>query len=52
VNPHTFSRAIALLRSGKVRVGDLPIDRFPLEGVHDALRHHREGLTFKCIIIP
>jgi threonine dehydrogenase-like Zn-dependent dehydrogenase len=52
VNPHTFSRAIALLRSGRVRVEDFPIARFPLEGVHEALRYHREGLTLKSIIIP
>jgi 2-desacetyl-2-hydroxyethyl bacteriochlorophyllide A dehydrogenase len=52
VNPHTFSRAIALLRSGRVRVEDFPISRFPLDGVHEALRYHREGLTLKSIIIP
>jgi L-iditol 2-dehydrogenase len=52
VNPHTFSRAIALLRSGMVRLEDFPISRFPLEGVHEAFRYHREGLTLKCIIIP
>jgi threonine dehydrogenase-like Zn-dependent dehydrogenase len=52
VNPHTFSRAIALLRSGSVRVEDFPITRFPLDGVHEALRYHREGLTLKSIIIP
>lgn len=52
VNPHTFSRAIALLRSGMVRVEDFPITRFPLDGVHEALRYHREGLTLKSIIIP
>jgi L-iditol 2-dehydrogenase len=52
VNPHTFSRAIALLRSGAVRLNDFPITRFPLDGVHEALRYHREGLTLKSIIIP
>ncbi len=52
VNPHTFSRAIALLRSGRVRVDEFPIARFPLQGVHEALRQHREGLTLKSIIIP
>jgi L-iditol 2-dehydrogenase len=52
VNPHTFSRAIALLRSGKIRVDHFPIARFPLDGVHDALRYHREGLTLKSVIIP
>jgi L-iditol 2-dehydrogenase len=52
VNPHTFSRAIALLRAGIVRVDDFPMSRFPIEGVHEALRYHREGLTLKCVIIP
>jgi threonine dehydrogenase-like Zn-dependent dehydrogenase len=52
VNPHTFSRAIALLRSGRVRVDDFPIRRFPLDGVHEALRYQREGLTLKSIITP
>jgi 2-desacetyl-2-hydroxyethyl bacteriochlorophyllide A dehydrogenase len=52
VNPHTFSRAIALLRSGAVRIDDFPIARFPVDGVHEALRHHREGLTLKSILVP
>jgi threonine dehydrogenase-like Zn-dependent dehydrogenase len=52
VNPHTFSRAIALLRSGSVRVDSFPIARFPLDGVHEALRYHRESLTLKSIITP
>jgi len=52
VNPHTFSRAIALLRSGKVRVDGFPIARFSLDEVRNALRHHREGHTLKCMIIP
>ncbi len=52
VNPHTFSRAIALLRSGSVRVDTFPVARFPLDGVHEALRYHRESLTLKSIITP
>jgi 2-desacetyl-2-hydroxyethyl bacteriochlorophyllide A dehydrogenase len=52
VNPRTFSRAIALLRSGRVRVDALPITRFPLDKVHEAFRYHREGLTLKSVIIP
>jgi 2-desacetyl-2-hydroxyethyl bacteriochlorophyllide A dehydrogenase len=52
VNPSTFSRSIALLGSGKVRVDGFQLARFPLEGVHEAFRYHREGLTLKSIIIP
>jgi 2-desacetyl-2-hydroxyethyl bacteriochlorophyllide A dehydrogenase len=52
VNPNTFTRAIAILQSGMVRLKEFPITRFPLEGIHDALRSHREGLIFKSIIIP
>jgi 2-desacetyl-2-hydroxyethyl bacteriochlorophyllide A dehydrogenase len=52
INPHTFSRAIALLQQGRVVVKDFPIARFPVDGVHEALRHHRENLTLKSIIIP
>lgn len=52
VNPRTFSRAIALFRSGKVCVDAFPIARFPLDAVHEALRYHREGLTLKSIIVP
>jgi threonine dehydrogenase-like Zn-dependent dehydrogenase len=52
VNPHTFDRAIALLQSGRVRTDPFKIDRFPLEGVHEALRYQREGLTLKSILQP
>jgi 2-desacetyl-2-hydroxyethyl bacteriochlorophyllide A dehydrogenase len=52
INPHTFSRAIALLQQGRVTVKDFPMARFPVDGVHEALRHHRESLTLKSIIIP
>jgi L-iditol 2-dehydrogenase len=52
VNPHTFSRSIALLRAGKVRVDRMQITRFPLDGVHEALRYQREGLTMKSVITP
>jgi len=52
VNPHTFSRAISLLRGGVVKLDAFTMTRFPLEGVHEALRYHREGLTLKSIIIP
>jgi len=52
VNPNTFSRSISLLQSGKVRVDKFEINRFPLDGVHDALRYQREGLTMKSVIMP
>jgi 2-desacetyl-2-hydroxyethyl bacteriochlorophyllide A dehydrogenase len=52
VNPFTFSRAIELLRNGKVRVDALPLVRFPLDGVHEALRQQREGIAVKSILIP
>ncbi len=52
VNPFTFSRAIDLLRNGKVRVDALPLVRFPLDGVHEALRQQREGIAVKSILLP
>ena len=52
INPHTFSRAIALLDAGKVRVDKFQIDKFPLEGVREALALQREGKTIKSIIEP
>lgn len=52
VNPNTFSRAIALLDSGKVRVDNFHTTTFPLEEVHKALAFQREGKTIKCIIEP
>jgi 2-desacetyl-2-hydroxyethyl bacteriochlorophyllide A dehydrogenase len=52
INPHTFDRAIAMLQSGRVRVDMFPLDQFPLDGVHEALRFQREGKTIKSIIRP
>ncbi len=52
VNPLTFSRSIALLQSGRVRVDEFSISRFPIDGVHEALRYQREGLATKCILTP
>ncbi len=52
VNPHTFSRSIAVLASGKVRVDKFQLDRFPLDGVHEAMAYQREGRTIKSIIEP
>jgi L-iditol 2-dehydrogenase len=52
VNPHTFDRAIAVLSSGLVRTDQFAVNRFPLEGVHEALRFQREGLTLKSVLCP
>jgi threonine dehydrogenase-like Zn-dependent dehydrogenase len=52
VNPNTFSRAIAVLQSGHVRIDEFQVDKFPLEGVHDALAFQRDGKTIKSIIEP
>ena len=52
VNPHTFSRAISLLRSGVVRVGPLEVRAYPLEGVHEALDSLRQGRALKNMIVP
>ncbi len=52
VNPNTFSRSIGLLHAGKVSVAKFQIDRFPLEGVNEALAYQREGKTLKSIIEP
>lgn len=52
VNPNTFSRSIALLHAGKIRIDKFQIDKFPLDGVLDALALQREGKTIKSIIEP
>jgi 2-desacetyl-2-hydroxyethyl bacteriochlorophyllide A dehydrogenase len=52
VNPNTFSRSIALLNAGKIRIDKFHIDKFPLDGVHDALVFQSEGKTIKSIIEP
>jgi 2-desacetyl-2-hydroxyethyl bacteriochlorophyllide A dehydrogenase len=52
VNPHTFSRAIALLQSGAVRIDRFPLRYFLLDEVHEAFRVHREGVSLKSILRP
>jgi 2-desacetyl-2-hydroxyethyl bacteriochlorophyllide A dehydrogenase len=52
VNPHTFTRAAALLNAGKVRTDALMMQHFPLEGVHEAFAALREGKTLKSIVRP
>ncbi len=52
INPHTFDRALSLLASGVVSTEGFSIERFPLEGVEEALRSTREGRAMKSILIP
>jgi L-iditol 2-dehydrogenase len=52
VNPNTFARSIGLLASGRVRIDRFHIDKFSLDGVHEALTFQREGKTIKSIIEP
>jgi 2-desacetyl-2-hydroxyethyl bacteriochlorophyllide A dehydrogenase len=52
VNPHTFARSITVLENGIVRIDAFQIDRFSLDGVHEALAYQREGKTLKSIIQP
>ena len=52
VNPHTFTRAAALLKAGIVRAEEMMMQRFPLDGVHEAFAALREGRTLKSIITP
>ena len=52
VNPHTFDRSVALLRTGAVRIDQFAIHSFPLAGVHEALAYQKEGKTLKSIIRP
>jgi threonine dehydrogenase-like Zn-dependent dehydrogenase len=52
VNPHTFARSVDILRMGKINIDAFQIDRFPLDGVLDALAYQREGRTLKCVIQP
>ncbi len=52
VNPHTFTRAAALLRAGAVRPDRMMIRRFPLDGIHEALDALKSGSTLKSMIIP
>ena len=52
VNPHTFDRSVALLRTGAVKIGQFVIHSFPLDGVQEALSYQKEGKTLKSIIKP
>lgn len=52
VNPHTFDRSIALIAANKVNFGDFVIHKFPLDGVHEALRALADGKTIKSLILP
>jgi 2-desacetyl-2-hydroxyethyl bacteriochlorophyllide A dehydrogenase len=52
VNPHTFTRATALLNAGKLNTDALMVKDFPLDGVHEAFEALREGTTLKSIVRP
>ena len=52
VNPHTFDRSIALLVANKVSIEHFVVHKFPLDGVHEALRSLAEGNTIKSLIVP
>ncbi len=52
VNPHTFSRAIALLAAGVVSMEKFTLSIFDLEDVHAALSYLREGKSIKSIVHP
>jgi threonine dehydrogenase-like Zn-dependent dehydrogenase len=47
INPHTFSRAIALLQNGRVTVKDFPMARFPVNGPAACVR-----LRHRCSSAP
>jgi threonine dehydrogenase-like Zn-dependent dehydrogenase len=51
VNPHTFSRAIALLVAGIVRIDVFRISRFPFERALDALQAVRDGEAHKSMVV-
>jgi 2-desacetyl-2-hydroxyethyl bacteriochlorophyllide A dehydrogenase len=52
VNPHTFDRSVALLASNAVRIDHFIIQKFSLEGIHDALKSLETGTTIKSFIVP
>ena len=52
VNPHTFDRSVALLAENRISIEHFVIQRFPLDGVHEALSSLREGKTIKSLVVP
>ena len=52
VNPHTFARSIAMLHAGRVSTDGFMIHTFPLDGIHEALAHQRDGRTIKSLVRP
>ncbi len=44
--------ALALLRSGAVRAGELITHRFPLEQTGAALAAQRDGSALKAVVLP
>ncbi len=52
VNPRTFGRAVKVLNSGVVKVGEFDISTFPLDGVKEAIESQRKGTAIKSIVLP
>ena len=52
VNPHTFDRSTALVAANKVSFDHFVVHKFPLDGVHEALKALAEGKTIKSLVLP
>ena len=52
VNPHTFSRAVALLAQGRVQGAPLISHRFDLAGVAEAIATVKAGRAIKALVLP
>jgi 2-desacetyl-2-hydroxyethyl bacteriochlorophyllide A dehydrogenase len=52
VNPHTFSRAVALLAQGRVQGVPLISHRFDLAGVAEAIATVKAGRAIKALVLP
>jgi len=49
---HCFDRALAVLRSGRVRTDGMVTHRFPLAGYADALAALRDPTCLKTVVLP
>ena len=52
VNPHTFTRAVALLAQGRVQGAPLISHRFDLAGVAEAIATVKAGRAIKALVLP
>ena len=52
VNPHTFDRSIALIAANKISFDHFVVHKFPLDGVHEALKALTEGKRSKVSSCP